>query len=179
MFKNNDFSYIIINMRQYIRNILIYLAALLCILSFISIFSNAIDIFDNLKHSWSSYKVNAYLGDKKNGQMAYKGTIIPVFGFVIPLIISIILIIESFKKSWSSYLKAINTVLGVILFICAILVLLTKELFLGINNLGETVILRNGIGPTLSAVLSILGMILLLFGTWLPFKSEIKFIERK
>ena len=103
----------------------------------------------------------------------------PVFGFVIPLVISILLIVESFKKSWSGNLKIINTVCAVILFLCVVCVLLTKELFLSINGLGESSSLRNGVGPTASAIASTCGGILLLFATWLPFKTDIKFIDRQ
>lgn len=161
-------------MRQYVRNILIYLVALLAIISFISMFSTSLFIYDSVKGSWSVYKVNAYVGEKG----VYKGTIIPIFGFVLPLVISIVLIVESFKKSWSGNLKVINTVLAVILFLCVLCVLLTKELFLSINGLGDTEILRNGSGPVVSAVTSFCGGILLLFASWLPFKTDIKFIDR-
>lgn len=161
-------------MKQYFRNILIYLVALLAIIAFISVFSNAIEIYDSVRDTWVNYKVNCYIG--KEG--VYKGTIIPVFGFAFPLVIAFVLIVESFKKSWSGNLNIINTVLAVILLLCAVCVLLTKELFLTVNNLGESVALRNGQGPIVSAIASFIGAILLLLATWLPFKTDIKFIER-
>lgn len=165
-------------MRQYIRNILIYLVALLAIIAFMCLFYNALEIYDSVKDSWVTYKVNAYMGDKGVIGSTYRGTIVPVFGFVLPLIIAIILVVQSFKKSWSGKLKVINTVMAVILFICVVVVLLTKELFLSINSLGESVYLRNGAGPVCSAISSFIAGILLLFATWLPFKTDIKFIDR-
>ena len=161
-------------MRQYVRNILIYLVALFAIIAFIALFSNAIEIYDSVRDSWVTYKVNAYIGKES----IYKGSIVPVFGFALPLLIAVILIVESFKKSWSGNLKIINTVLAIILALCAVCVLLTKELFLSANNLGESTALRNGSGPILSAIASFIGSLLLLFATWLPFKTDIKFIER-
>ena len=161
-------------MRQYARNILIYLVALLAIIAFIALFANSLEIYDSVRDSWVAYKVKAYLGEEN----IYKGTIIPIFGFVLPLLISVVLIVESFKKSWSGNLKVINTALAIILFLCVLCVLLTKELFLSANNLGESVDIRNGAGPIVSAVSSMCGAILLLFATWLPFKSDIKFIDR-
>ena len=161
-------------MRQYVRNILIYLVALLAIIAFISLFANAIEIYDSVRDSWVTYKVNAYLG--KDG--VYKGSIIPVFGFVLPLAIAVILIVESFQKSWNGKLKVINTILAIILLLCILCVLLTKELFLSANWLGESTVLRNGQGPVVSAISSFIGAILLLLATWLPFKTDIKFIER-
>ncbi len=167
-------------MRQYARNILIYLVALLAIIAFISLFSNSLSNYDSVRDSWSAYKVNAYIGEKtETGAVIYKGTIIPVFGFVLPLAIAIVLFLESFKKSWSGSLKVLNTALAVILFLCVLCVLLTKELFLSINGLGESTTLRNGAGPIVSAISSSIAGILLLFATWLPFKSDIKFIDRK
>ena len=165
-------------MRQYVRNIIIYLAALFAIIAFISLFANSIKIYDAINDSWVNYKVNAYLGEEVEGVSVYKGSIIPIFGFVIPLIIAIVLIVESFKQKWSGSLKVLNTVLAIILCLCSICVLLTKELFLSVNNLGESTILRNGSGPILSSIASLCGAILLLFAIWLPFKSDIKFIER-
>lgn len=166
-------------MRQYVRNIIIYLVALFGIVAFIALFANAIQIYDTLKGSWSPYKVNAYLGEKSASGVVYKGTILPVFGFVLPLVIAIVLIVESFKKSWSGSLKALNTSFAIILFFCVLAVLLTKELFLSINGFGQTQNLRNGVGPTVSAISSFAGGILLLFATWLPFKTDIKFIDRQ
>ncbi|MBQ0008928.1 MAG: hypothetical protein KBS97_01460, partial [Firmicutes bacterium] len=165
---------IIIDMRQYVRNILIYLVALLAIIAFIALFANSLEFYDSVKQTWITYKVNSYIG--KEG--VCKGTIIPVFGFALPLLIAVILIVESFKKSWSGNLKVINTILAIILALCAVCVLLTKELFLSVNNLGETTNMRNGAGPVLSAISSIIGSILLLLATWLPFKTDIKFIDR-
>lgn len=165
-------------MRQYVRNILIYLAALLAIIAFVALFADSLQIYDSIRGTWTNYKVNAYLGEKSSTYVIYNGSILPVFGFVIPLLIAIILIVESFKQKWSGSLKIMNTVFTIILFLCAIMVLLTKELFLSVNILGESNSLRNGVGPVLSAVVSSCGAILLLFATWLPFKSDIKFIER-
>ena len=165
-------------MRQYVRNIIIYLAALFAIIAFIALFANSLEIYDTINHSWVNYKVNAYVGEKTKDYVVYKGAIVPIFGFVIPLVIAIILIVESFKRKWSGNLKVINTVLAVILFLCVLCVLLTKEVFLSVNALGESEILRNGAGPTVSAIASTCGAILLLFATWLPFKTDIKFIER-
>lgn len=165
-------------MRQYARNILIYLVALLAIIAFIALFANALEIYDSVKDSWVTYKVNAYVGEKNSVGYTYKGTIIPVFGFALPLVISIVLIVESFKTSWSGKLKVINTILAIILLLCVLCVMLTKELFLSINGLGESLFLRNGAGPTVSAIASFCGAILLLFATWLPIKTDIKFIER-
>lgn len=161
-------------MRQYVRNIFIYLVALLAIISFISMFSSALYIYDSIKGTWAIYKVKAYIGE----QGVYKGSILPVFGFVLPLVIAIVLIVESFKKSWSGNLKVINTILAIILFLCVLLVLLTKELFLSVNGFGDTVILKNGSGPIVSAITSFCGGILLLLASWLPFKTDIKFIDR-
>ena len=101
-----------------------------------------------------------------------------MFGFILPFVVSVFLIVESFKKSWSGNLKIINTVVAVILFLCALLVLLTKEMFLLSNNLGETEYLRNGSGPVVSAIASSCGGVMLLFATWLPFKEDMKFIDR-
>ena len=166
-------------MRQYVRNILIYLVALLAIIAFIALFANALEIYDSVKDTWVTYKVNAYLGEETSVGVIYKGAIVPIFGFVLPLVISIILIVESFKKSWSGNLKVINSVLAIILFLCVLCVLLTKELFLSVNGMGESETVRNGSGPTVSAIASTCGGILLLFATWLPFKSDIKFIDRQ
>lgn len=166
-------------MRQYVRNIIIYLAALFAIIAFIALFANSLKIYDSINGTWINYRVNAYLGEKSGGYVVYKGTIIPVFGFVIPLVIAIFLIVESFKQKWSANLKVINTVLAIILFLCVLCVLLTKELFLSINYFGESNLLRNGAGPIVSAISSACGAILLLFATWLPFKTDIKFIERE
>lgn len=167
-----------LSMKQYVRNILIYSVALLAILAFIMLFSNSLQIYDSINDSWVEYNVNAYTGDSINGQSIYKGSIIPVFGFVLPLAISIALIVESFKKSWLASIKIINTVSAIILFLCVLAVLLTKELFLTVNELGETNYLRNGTGPVISALASGCAGIILLFATWLPFKTDIKFIER-
>ncbi len=166
-------------MRQYVRNILIYLVALLCIICFIGLFANSLQIYDEINQDWVPYSVNAYIGEKVNGAKAYSGSIIPIFGFVFPLAIAIVLIVESFKKSWSGYLKAINTGFAVILFLCVIDVLLTKEQFLNVNGLGETLIIRNGAGPRMCAFCAMFGCILLLFASWLPFKNDIKFIDRQ
>lgn len=167
-------------MRQYVRNILIYLVALLCIIAFIALFSNSLEIFDEVKGTWNIYKVNAYLGYKTTTSgVIYKGATGPIFGYIIPLLIGIVLIVESFKKSWSGYLKVMNTVFAVILFFCVLFVLLTKEIFLDTNSLGQTPIIRNGVGPRLCAASVAIGAIILLFATWFPWKADLHFIDRE
>lgn len=166
-------------MRSYVKNILIYVVALLGLIAFIGLFSNSLEIFDKIKGSWSSYKVNAFLGEEVNGVRIYKGATLPIFGFVFPLLIAILLIVESFRHSWSGYVKVINTIVSIILFVSALFVLLTKEIFLNTNGLGESVIIRNGLGPIISAVCSFVGGVLLLFTTFFPLKQDMKFIEKQ
>lgn len=166
-------------MRSYVKNILIYVVAILSLVAFLALFSNSLEIFDKIKGAWSSYKVNAYLGEEVNGVRIYKGATLPIFGFVFPLLITVLLIVESFRHSWSGYVKAINTVVSIVLFVSALFVLLTKEIFLSVNGLGEVVILRNGLGPIMSAVCSFVGGVLLLFVTFFPLKQDMKFIEKE
>lgn len=161
-------------MKTYVKNILLYLVALLGLIAFIALFSNAIESYDDVKDSWSAIHVQAYVGDSTS----YKGAVLPVFGFIIPLVLSIILIIESFKPTWSVHIKVINTIIALLFFCSAVLVLLTKDCFLSVNDLGETTELRNGSGPIISAVCSCIGGILTLFVSFFPLKTSIKFIEK-
>lgn len=165
-------------MKRYVSNVLIYLSALFGLIAFIGLFASPLKIFDEINHSWTVYSVRAYLGETNGGNVAYKGTFLPVIGFVLPLIISIILIIESFQPSWNKKLKVINTVLAIVFFISAILVLLTRETFLKVNELGDTDLLRNGSGPIMSAVFSFCAGILVLVVAWFPNQGELKFIEK-
>ena len=165
-------------MKNYVRNILLYLVTLLGILSFIAMFSNCLQIYDSVKCKWTNYNVRVYLGVNVEGTWIYRGAVLPIFGFVFPLLCGIVLIIESFHQDWLAKIKFINTILATIIFISAILVLLTKEIFLNVNNLGETNLLRNGSGPIFSAICSWVAAILLLFVTWLPSHTEVEFIER-
>lgn len=165
-------------MKPYVKNILCYLVALLGLLAFISMFSSPLKSFDDIKGTWNVFNVRAYLGETSGGKTIYKGTIVPVFGFVIPLVCAIILIIESFKPSWGKNIKGINTFMAVIFLFCALAVLLTKELFLYVNDYVETDNLRNGSGPIFSALCSTAASIILLLVTWFPSKTPIKFIEK-
>ena len=166
-------------MKKYMNNILIYIAALLGIVAFIGLFASPLQSYNSIKGTWSAYSVKAYLGETTNGVVVYKGTIAPIFGFVFPFIMSIILIIESFRPAWNAKLAAINTVLALLYFASAVLVLLTKELFLAANNLGDTTVLRNGGGPFSSAICSGAAGVILLFVAWAPRKQkEIDFIEK-
>lgn len=163
-------------MKNYISNVLIYIASLCGIIAFIGLFASPLQSFNSIQGTWSAYNVSAYFGDLKNG--AYKGAILPIFGYIFPLLMSIFLIFESFKPSLDNRLAVINTILAVIFFGSAVLVLLTKELWLNANNLGQTNVIRNGMGPILSAVLSTLAGIILLFVTWIPWNKKIDFIEK-
>lgn len=165
-------------MKPYVKNILCYLVALLGLLAFIAMFSSPLQSYDPIKDTWYTFNVKAFLGETTAGKVTYKGTIVPIFGFIIPLICSIALIIESFKPSWGKNIKAINTFMAILFFASAILVLLTKELFLYVNNYDETDIIRNGSGPIFSAICSGLSVLILLFVTWFPSKTGIKFIEK-
>lgn len=166
-------------MRQYSKNIILYIVALLGLLAFLLMFANSLQIYDSLKDTWVSFKVNAYLGDKAGDVTIYKGATLPIFGFVIPFLIAILLIVESFRHRWSGNIKVINTLAGILLFLCAIVVLLTKELFLSVNELGTTFLLRNGFGPIASAILSTISGAALLFVTWFPLKQDMQFIEKE
>jgi len=163
-------------MKNYISNVLIYIAALCGIVAFIGIFATPLQSYNEIHNSWSSYNVGAYFGDTKNG--GYQGTIAPVFGYIIPLLMSIFLIIESFKPSLDNRLAIINTILAIFYFACAVLVLLTKELWLDANDLGNTVNIRNGAGPTMAAILSSCAGVILLIVSWMPGRKKIDYIEK-
>ena len=162
-------------MKKYMNNILIYIAAVLGVAAFIGLFASPLQLYDSVKNTWSAYPVKAYLGEAG----IYKGTIAPIFGFIFPFLFAIVLIIESFRPAWNAKLAAINTVLALLFFACAVLVLLTKELFLGANNFGDTPDIRNGGGPVSSAICSASAGVILLVVTWMPRKrKEIDFIEK-
>ena len=171
-------------MKKYMNNILIYIAALFGIVAFIGLFASPLQSFNSIKGTWSAYSVKAYLGEiSKNAAgettVIYKGTIAPIFGFIFPFLMAIVLIIESFRPAWNAKLAAINTILALLFFACAVLVLLTKELFLGANGLGDTTLIRNGGGPVSSAICSTTAGVILLVVTWMPRKKkEIDFIEK-
>lgn len=165
-------------MKRYVKNVLIYLAALFGIVAFLTIFSSPLKIYDSIKDTWYNYPVRTYLGKSSQNINVYKGAVMPIFGFVLPLIMSIVLIVESFQPSWSKSIAVLNTVLAVIYFICAIFVLLTKELFLSVNSLGDYLYVKNGGGPIASAILSTLAGIVLLFVSWCPSDKDIDFIEK-
>ena len=165
-------------MKRYLSNILIYIAALFGIVAFTGLFASPLSILDQIKGTWSSYNVKAYLGEVQNGVKVYKGTFTPVIGFLLPFVMSIFLIIESFRPKLRPKLKIINTLLSILYFASAVLVLLTKELWLTINNYGDALIIRNGVGPIMSAILSTLSGILLTIVTWVPGQKEIDFIDK-
>ena len=165
------------------NNILIYIAALFGIVAFIGLFASPLQSFNSIKGTWSAYTVKAYLGEtsKTTGEsiVVYKGTIAPIFGFILPFLMAIVLIIESFRPAWNAKLAVINTVLALFFFASAVLVLLTKELFLAANGLGDTAFIRNGGGPVSSAICSTTAGIILLIVTWMPRKKkDIDFIEK-
>ena len=163
-------------MKNYLSNVLIYVAALCGIIAFIGLFATPLQSFDSIHGTWSSYNIRAYLGDGKIG--AYKGTVFPIFGYIIPLLMSIFLIVESFKPSLDKRVAFINTVLAILYFFSAILVLLTKELWLKANDLGETDLIRNGWGPIMAAISSCAAGILLLIVSWMPGRrKKINYIE--
>lgn len=166
------------SMKRYVKNILIYLAALLGVFAFIGLFSSPLKSFDSIKGTWSVLNVKAYLGETEDGVVVYKGTIAPIFGFIIPILISIALIIESFQPSWNKKISAINTILAILFFMSAILVLLTKELFLNVNGFGDTMQIKNGGGPIFSSICSALAGCLLLVVTYVPSSKQINFIEK-
>ena len=166
-------------MKKYMNNILIYIAALLGIVAFIGLFASPLQFYDELKETWSVFTVKAYLGESTSDFVVYKGTIAPIFGFILPFLMGIILIIESFRPAWNAKLAVINTVFALFFFASAILVLLTKELFLNVNNLGDTLYIRNGGGPVSSAICSGSAGVILLVVSWMPRKrKEIDFIEK-
>lgn len=165
-------------MKRYVKNILIYLAALFGIVAFLGLFSSPLKSYDAIKDTWSVYNVRAYLGETEGEYVVYKGTFVPIIGFVVPLLVSIILIIESFQPGWSKKLTIINSGLAMLYFVSAILVLLTKELFLQANNLGDTLYIRNGGGPIFSAIFAGLAGIILIIVSWVPKDKNIDFIEK-
>ena len=165
-------------MKKYLSNILIYLAALCGIVAFISLFATPLQSYNSIKDTWSAYNVKAYLGETSAGVQVYKGSFIPIIGFIIPFLLSIFLIIESFRPELNGRLAAINTIFAVLYFLSAVLVLLTKEMFLSVNGFGDTTYIRNGAGPVTSAVCSGLAGVILLIVTWMPWKKDIDFIEK-
>ena len=165
-------------MKKYLSNILIYLAALLGIVAFISLFATPLQSYNEIQGTWATYNVKAYLGEKSAGVQIYNGSFLPVIGFIIPFLMSIFLIIESFKPELSGRLAIINTIFAILYFISAVLVLLTKEMFLSANDFGETVYIRNGVGPISSAICSFTAGVILLFVAWMPSRKKIDFIEK-
>lgn len=163
-------------MRRYLSNILIYIAALCGIIAFIGLFASPLLIF-NEHGGWSAYNVGVYFAE--TGTSVYKPVTLPIFGYIVPFLISIFLIIESFKPELEARLTVINTVLAILYFFSAILVLLTKELWLVANDYGETTIIRNGSGPIMAATLTCLAAILLLVVTYLPSKTKIDYIDKQ
>lgn len=166
-------------MKNYLNNILIYLAALLGIVAFVTLFATPLQSYNEIQGTWTSYNVKAYLGETSAGVKVYNGSFLPVIGFIVPFLMSIFLIIESFKPELGGRLAAINTIFAILYFFSAVLVLLTKEMFLAVNNFGETTFIRNGAGPISSAVCSFSAGIILLFVAWMPGrKKDIDFIEK-
>jgi len=163
-------------MKKYMSNVLIYVAALCGIIAFIGLFASPLQIL-NEHGTWSAYNVGVYFGDPKAD--VYKGVALPVFGYIIPFLMSIFLIIESFKPQLDNRLTIINTLLAILYFTSAVLVLLTKELWLVKNNFGEMTEIRNGAGPIMAAVLSSLAGIILLIVTWVPSRKQIDYIDSK
>lgn len=166
-------------MKRYASNILIYIAALLGVVAFVCLFSSPLSIYSEIRHTWSAYNVKAYIGEQSQGITVYKGSFYPVIGFSLPFILSIFLILESFKPSLGGRLAIINTILAIIYFLSAVLVLLTKELFLIANGLGDTLTIRNGVGPILSAICSCLAGVILLIVTWVPGQKPVDFIVKE
>ena len=167
-------------MKNYLSNILIYIAALCGIIAFAGLFATPLMLEDTIKGTWSAYNVKAYMGEKilDTNEWLYKGTWFPIIGYVLPLLMSIFLIVESFKPSLDSKLAIINTILAILYFFCAVSVLLTKELWLSKNDYGEVYFIRNGLGPIMSGILSSLAGIILLIVTWMPGRKKIDYIEK-
>lgn len=163
-------------MKKYMSNVLIYIAALCGIIAFIGLFASPLQI-QNEHGGWSAYNVGVYFGDTKGS--VYKGVALPIFGYIFPFLMSIFLIIESFKPELDNRLTIINTILAILYFASAVLVLLTKELWLEKNGFGETTYIRNGAGPLMAAILSSMAGILLLIVTWVPSRKKIDYIESK
>ena len=166
-------------MKRYASNILIYIAALFGLVAFVALFSSPLRSYDPIREAWFAYNVKAYLGEQSQGITVYKGSFYPVIGFVVPFILSIFLIIESFKPRLGTRLAVINTILAIIYFLCAVLVLLTKELFLIANDYGDTLMIKNGVGPILSATCSCLAGVILLVVTWMPGQKPVDFIVKE
>lgn len=165
-------------MKTYVKNILCYLVALLGLLAFIAMFSTPLETYDGVKGIWYAYKVKAYTGETANNVKLYHGSAVPLIGFITPLICGLVLIIESFQPSWGKKSSIINTIMVVLFFFSAILVLLTKELFLNANELGEYLKIRNGTGPVFSAICSAIAGLILLFVTYFPSKSQMEYIQK-
>ena len=166
-------------MKKYLSNNLIYIAALFGIICFIGMFSSPLQVYDSIKGVWSPYNGKVYLGETVNEVVVTKGTAIPLIGFSLPFLMSIFLIIESFKPNLAARLTVINTILGILFFICAILVLLTRELYLNANNFGDSPYHRNGMGPIMAAISNTIAGVLLLIVTWMPSRrKKIDFIEQ-
>ena len=163
-------------MKRYVKNVLIYFAALFGIIAFLSLFSSPLKIYDSTKDTWYRYQISAFLGQNSKNFEVYKGAFVPAIGFILPILMSVVLIVESFKPSWSRKITVLNTILAVVYFLCAVLVLLTKELFLDANNLGANLYIKNGSGPIMSAIFSTMSGILLLFVAWFPSEQDMDFI---
>ena len=163
-------------MKKYMSNVLIYVAALCGIIAFIGLFASPLQII-NEHEKWSAYNVGVYFGDPKAN--VYKGVVLPVFGYILPFLMSIFLIVESFKPQLDRHLTIINTILAILYFASAVLVLLTKELWLQKNGFGETTLIRNGAGPIMAAILSCAAGIILLIVTWVPSRKQIDYIDSK
>ena len=168
--------FIIVGVRKYFSNVLIYVAALCGIIAFIGLFASPLQI-QNEHGGWSAYNVGVYFGDPKAS--VYKGVALPIFGYIVPFLMSIFLIVESFKPSLDNRITIINTLLAILYFASAVVVLLTKELWLQANGFGETTYIRNGAGPIMAAILSFLAGALLLIVTWVPSRKIIDYIDSK
>lgn len=164
-------------LKRYVKNILVYLVALFGLIAFLGMFTTSLQIYDGARHVWVNYKANPLFGYSYNENIVYHGAAIPVIGFILPLVIGVVLVIESFKPQWGPRLSVLNTVFSILLMLCSIMVLLTKELYLVNNGLGSTSLLRNGIGPILAACCSFVGAIILLVVTWMPSSRKIEFID--
>ena len=163
-------------MKKYMSNVLIYVAALCGIIAFIGLFASPLQIY-NEHHGWSAYNVGVYFGDPKAS--VYKGVFLPVLGYILPFLMSIFLIIESFKPSLDNRITIINTILAILYFASAVLVLLTKELWLQANGFGESVEIRNGGGPIMASILSFAAGVILLIVTWVPSRKNLDYIDSK
>lgn len=166
-------------MKRYASNILIYIAALFGIIAFIGMFSSPLQSYNEINDAWVAYKVKAYIGEVSQGVKVYNGTFYPIIGYTVPFVLSIFLIIESFKPSLRERIAAINTILAILYFLSAVLVLLTKELFLNANNFGDTLLVRNGVGPIMAAICSSLAGVILLVVTWMPGQKPVDFIVKE